>query len=64
MEPLWKWQVQWIKTLSLALTTLEWAYRSWEVKAGTRNYLKLNWPHTAHNNFREIPRYIFTIIIF
>ena len=22
----------------------------------------MNWPHTAHNNTRESPRYIFTII--
>ena len=43
---------------------LEGAYRPWEqVQAGTRNYLKLNWLHTAHNNSREIPRFIFTTII-
>ena len=42
---------------------LEGAYRPWELQAGTRSYLKLNWPHTAHNSSREIPRYIFTIII-
>ena len=24
----------------------------------------MNWPHTVHNNTRESPRYIFTIIIF
>ena len=39
---------------------LEGAYRPWEdIQVATRNYLKLNWPHTAHNSSREIPRYIF-----
>ena len=34
---------------------LEGAYRPWEeVQARTRNYLKLNWPHTTHNSSREI----------
>ena len=42
---------------------MEGAYRPWEVQAGTRNYLKLNWPHTSHNNSRKIPRCIFSIII-
>ena len=38
---------------------LEGAYRPWEqVQAGTRNYLKLNSHHTAHNSSREIPKYI------
>ena len=40
-------------------------YKPWEhVQAGTRDYLTLNWPHTAHKGSRETPRYIFTIITF
>ena len=35
-----------------------------EAQAGTRKYLKRNWHYTAHNSSKEIPRYIFTIIIF
>ena len=31
--------------------------------ARTRDYLILNWPYSAHNSSREIPRYTFTIII-
>ena len=49
--------------MELTLTTLEGAYRSWEVYAGTRNYLKLNWPDTARKSSSEIPRYIFITII-
>ena len=30
---------------------------------GTKNYLKLNWPHTAHNSSREIPK-IFLLLSF
>ena len=47
--------------------TVHWrdTYRPWEhVQAGTRDYLTLNWPHTAHKSSRETPRYIFTIITF
>ena len=63
-ELLWKWWVWQIKTLSLTLTK-HWKEPIWEqVQAGTRSYLKLNWPHTAQNSSREIPRYIFTIISF
>jgi len=37
-------------------------YKPWEqVQAGKRDYLALNWTHTAHNCFRESPRYNFTI---
>ena len=43
---------------------MEGAYRSCkEMQTGKRNYLKLNWFHTAHNGSREIPRYSFTVTI-
>ena len=44
----------------LETTNLKGTYRPWEqVQAGTRDYLTLNWPYTAHNSPKEIPRYIF-----
>ena len=44
---------------------MERAYRPWEeVKAGIRNYLKLNWLHNANNSSRVISRYIYIINIF
>ena len=40
-------------------------YRLWEqLQPRTKDCLTLNWPHTAHNSSRQIPRYIFTIITF
>ena len=48
-----------------AKTALEGQYKPWEqVEARRRNYLTLNWPHTAHNSSREIPICILTIITF